>query len=473
MSNDPPTTNDLPKPHDGMTPQEKGELLLQYVKAGRHVAGLDFSDVAAMGLVFESPSDGVMAPLDEAQLNRGSFCGAEFISCNLIKAVLDGADLRAVTIDGIAVHSRLHGTNLVGAELKGVFENSSFSNADLSHALLRGNFAKANFEKATLSWAQLEGVDLKGAVLRYAEATYANFCNAKLAGSDFSGADLTRVDFTSATMNGAVLSGAKLSGASLRGAFLVDTDLSGCDLSEVDWLGATLDARTYATTGWTLVVLSRLVREGLGVHRLEQFAPEAQRAILGVIEGLTLTFKTHLNRIDRYIIDGVIVSVLGRDTSCEIAEFVVQEGTGETRVRLTADSPDQLLAVALVLTDIVPDLDVEQQQAVKVWGQRFVAEDLRGQWRTTAETLTNIELRIEPRELEVLVEQDPGYAVFTGFTRFEPVAWREQAAEMIMPVWNSLLTASKHGWVYAGLKRLVDPAIRYALDEKPDEEGDT
>lgn len=181
--------------------------------------------------------------------------------------------------------------------------------------------------------------------------------------------------------------------------------------------------------------------------------------------GLTLTFNAHLNRIDRYIIDGVIVSVLGRDTTCEIAEFVVEERSGTTKVRLTADSPDQLLAVALVLTDIVPDLDadlVEQRKAVQIWGKRYVADDLRGRWKSTAETLGSIELRIEPEKLEALVEREPGYAAFQGFSSFEPTTWREQAGRMLVPVWNALLDAAANGIPYM-LMKSVDPVVRGLL----------
>lgn len=197
----------------------------------------------------------------------------------------------------------------------------------------------------------------------------------------------------------------------------------------------------------------------------------AQMPRRGEREGLTLNFNANLNRIDRYIIDGVIVSVLGRDTKCEIAEFVVEERTGTTKVRLTADTPDQLLAVALVLTDIVPDLDadlVQQRHAVQIWGKRYVADDLLGQWKSTAETLGSIELRIEPEKLEALVEQEPGYAVFQGFTSFQPSTWREKAGEMLLPVWNALLIGAKHGIPYM-LMQSVDKDVRGLLGEKPDE----
>lgn len=80
-----PTPDDdpLPEPHDGMTPEEKGELLLRYVKAGR-----------PMLRASQPPAQGGVGP--EAWHGGGPYSGQrpstlrDFSRANLSNQVLKG-----------------------------------------------------------------------------------------------------------------------------------------------------------------------------------------------------------------------------------------------------------------------------------------------------------------------------------------------------------------------------------------------
>lgn len=365
---------DLPKPHEGMTAEEKGKLLIRYARVGASVEALDFS-------------------------------GADLAELCLL------SDLSWREIEHLEAHYDTgHGFYAPGLKV--------LADADLSGACLR----EASFAGVYLGGASLVRADLSGADLTEAHAA---------------GADLSEADFS-----GATLVGVDLTGANLEAARIGDARFGG----------AWIDHETYVRSDWTPQFARHLLEHG--VNGFSTF-PASVMAEIRTGGGLALTFGTRLSRVDRYIIDGVIVSVLGRDTTCAIEEFVVEEGTGQTRVRLTADSPDQLLAVALVLTDIVPDIDAvvaRKRQAVQLWGQRYVADNLRDQWKNTAETLRSIELRIERRKLEALVKEEPAYGVFEGFTAFKPLTFRDQAKEMITPVWAAMLDAADKGVVFTLMK---------------------
>lgn len=63
--------------------------------------------------------------------------------------------------------------------------------------------------------------------------------------------------------------------------------------------------------------------------------------------GLSLYFKTRTDRLDRYLIDGVIVGVLGRHTDCEVTEL--QNRPEGAVILLSASRLEDLIAVAEAL----------------------------------------------------------------------------------------------------------------------------
>lgn len=79
---------DLPEPHDGMTPEEKGKLLLRYVEAGEPVAS------------FPECKTPVPLPFHGAALAGARLASAYLKRANLRSALLSGADLLRADLGG-------------------------------------------------------------------------------------------------------------------------------------------------------------------------------------------------------------------------------------------------------------------------------------------------------------------------------------------------------------------------------------
>jgi hypothetical protein len=131
---------------DGLEPEDKGALLLEYVRHGTPVDGLDFS------MVLMPPG----TDISDANLKGGRFRHGVFEGVRL-----DGADLR-------------------GAELR--------------HSRAAG----ASLDRALLHEADLRHVDLKGGTLRHAELHRARADHVRLLGADLTGADLRDSDLRNA-----------------------------------------------------------------------------------------------------------------------------------------------------------------------------------------------------------------------------------------------------------------------------------
>jgi len=140
----------LPKPEPGMSPNDKGKLLLRYLRFGVPVAGLDFSE-----------ADVTKADLAKANLLRADLRGARMAHVNLREACLSHANLSGATlggsiltrVDGDCVN--LHQAVLVGADLTG----AGLDEANLTEALLQD----AVIEAASLHLANLDACVLIGA----------------------------------------------------------------------------------------------------------------------------------------------------------------------------------------------------------------------------------------------------------------------------------------------------------------------
>ena len=164
---------DLPEPHDGMTPEEKGELLLRYLRAGRLVAGMDFSRTSLVdrpfGRAFPEP------PFidDEAFAMGLDLCGANLSGINLREANLWDCKLR---------HADMSNADLGLADLS----SSDLRHARLEHSDLRG----ANLKAAKLDRCSLAASDLRQASLQDAQAEGVNWTGVRVDGADFEGAEI-------------------------------------------------------------------------------------------------------------------------------------------------------------------------------------------------------------------------------------------------------------------------------------------
>ncbi|MBH23096.1 MAG: hypothetical protein CMH57_01290 [Myxococcales bacterium] len=129
-----------PTPHAGMSPQDKGELLVEYVRAYLPVARR-----------LNPPP----AHPDQDPWVRLDFSGAEIVGVHLAGARLAGANLA--------------GANLVGARLDGVnLEGADLTEADLSRASLVGaRLSGACLQEASLDNTDLTDADLRGALLKH------------------------------------------------------------------------------------------------------------------------------------------------------------------------------------------------------------------------------------------------------------------------------------------------------------------
>lgn len=213
---------------------------------------------------------------------------------------------------------------------------------------------------------RLAAVALAGAKLAASNLRGCELIGAELAGADLQRADLREARLQDARMRGAQLRNARLEDADLRGADLTEATLDGAQLA-----GASIDILTFEQSGWSADDLFSLRERGAKIVGLDAF-PEAVRArLLSTQEGLTLCFRTRLDRFDRVLVEGTIVGVLGRDTDCDIAEFRnLEEGAV---VRLTARQRSDLERVAEALYRKV--WEEEQRQAEEEARRHARSED--------------------------------------------------------------------------------------------------
>ena len=271
-----PRKKKLPLPHEGMTPEARGALFLQYVEA-------EVPLVSARGVA--------------VNFSEASLVGADLHELDLTEAMLDRA-------------------RLDGADMAGI-------SAMLAH----------------LTDASFKGANLQGAMLR----------EAFLGGADFTDADLEGADLGEAHVHGAIFRGANLRGAQFDGADLEGANFEGArNLTLIEATGARISKVTYERSGWDADTLRALVAMGAEVVGLNEFPADAVRAVILKNDGLTLTFAARLSRVDRFMVDGMIIGVLGPEAEeCEVAELFRADDT--TIVRLTASDPALLLKLAMVI----------------------------------------------------------------------------------------------------------------------------
>lgn len=227
------------------------------------------------------------------------------------------------------------------------FARSMLVGADLHELDLSGTLLdESRLDEADLSGTVAMQAQLSGASFRGANLQCAMLREALLGNADFTEANLEEADLGEAILHGAVFRCANLYGAQLDGANLEGACFDGAkNLHTAEVTGARISKVTYDRSAWTPETLRRLVERGIEVVGLNEFPADAVRAVILRGDGLTLTFAAKLSRVDRFMVDGLIVGVLGPDAEdCEVADLSRAEGT--TIIRLTASDPALLLKLA-------------------------------------------------------------------------------------------------------------------------------
>ena len=115
-------------------------------------------------------------------------------------------------------------------------------------------------------------------------------------------------------------------------------------------------------------------------------------------QGLTLYFNTRLTPFDRFLVDGVIFGVLGKETDCRVAQY---EERGETAIiRLEAEKQEDLEAVANALWERVWEQQEKAQDVAVMMLARGIALQLQPGLSEVRDKLDHIELRL-PSEAAV------------------------------------------------------------------------
>lgn len=365
-----PDPDPLPEPHDGMTPEEKGDLLVQYAAAGRSVEGLDFEDADVR------ETDLAGADLRGARLARATFQLADLSGASLGHADLTAAEFADTARDGF--HSKCTadyatcersewGVEQIAAHARAGLD---FDLATFPEALRFGfvppptpdNECSPSHKRELLNMYVRNGLSVDGLDFSEADLKHMDLRGANLAGVSLRGAQLYRADLTGACLRGAYLSGAQLgeadltgadlSDASLRGASVGSTCFGGAVLSRADISRAQANSGTYVRSGWTPHQLLEFRSVGLELVDLDTFPAEAQRAIIGVSQGLTLTFDTRLHRFDPTAFSVLIAEVLGPDTDVGIEEQSRPDVTPGF-IRINGSNPHELIAVVEAFYDRV------------------------------------------------------------------------------------------------------------------------
>lgn len=287
-----------------------------------------------------------------------SLGGTRFVGTDLTEASFVGARLRGASFCGARLyHTRFRGAHdLHWAE----FDPGALRLWPVQLLLSSGEAIDEVFSSLSLRGTYLHGAKLRGATLRYADLQEAN-----LRGADLAEADLFEAD--------------------LRGADLGQSMLEGATLA-----GARVDALTYERSGWDPDRLEILVRQGVKVVAMEAFPRDAQNRLLGERDGLMLSFSAQLSTYDRYLIDGVIIGVLGRDPDCKVEEFYNLKHSAV--VRLTASRRRDLELVAEAVHQQIWEL--HQETALVRVQETFQGQNIRdGLSELMGRRLEKMELR--------------------------------------------------------------------------------
>lgn len=234
---------------DGLRPDEKGAVLVQHLRAGAAIEGLDFA------LAHVPPG---------TDLAGANLKGGQLRQAVLERVNLEGADMRGAVL----LHARLAGANLRGALLH---------EADLRHAGLKGaNLADAELHRVRADHVRLDRADLSGA--------------------DLQDSDLRHAFLRAARLDGAVLRGMLLDADACRRTEWSDGEIielrvkRGVRLDSLDEFPHAVRAAFAASTrGLTLTFDTRL-------HRFDATAFDALIAeVLGPDTDVTIEERSNLD----------------------------------------------------------------------------------------------------------------------------------------------------------------------------------
>lgn len=350
------------------------------------------------------------------RLGRTDLRGADLIECDFSGTQLQGVDLHGARL----WRTRFFGAQgLIRARFSGTALNCiALQRLAVTHSGVGQDFSGQRLAAVAISGARLQDCNLRGCDLMEAELT---------------GADLQRVDLREARLDGARLDGSNLSGARLDNADLRGANLTGATLEAAQLTGARIDLLTFKESGLSADELFSLHNRGAKIVGLDAF-PESVRALFmpPQQEGLTLYFHADLDRFDRVLVEGTIVSVLGRDTDCNIDEF--RNLAKGSVMRLVARQRTDLERVAEALYRKVWEVEQaraeeESQKTVQVEQRSLVRMFGLLQSPQLRDGLSSLRERLETMELREARAPRPGPGLLDGVNKeYMPAQPTESAA---------------------------------------------
>lgn len=274
----------------------------------------------------------------------------------------------AVAVRGLK-GTRFRGTDLGQAD----FGAADLHGADLRCADLDGTRFR---DTCGLDWARFDPCDLRKPPMQRLLMSGVG------AGQDFSGL----------RFSGVSLRGADLTSACLRGA-----DLGGVDLSEARLDGAILDkvrvdAQTYLRSGWTPRMLAAFHRRGVEVVALQAFPPDAQDVVVGLRDGLVLSFAQPLTHFRQHLIEGSLYAIVGIESGCRIAEYR-EKDDGTSFVRIVGGDRAELERVAEAFYQRVWEKTRTSSSRELARVNELLSDALRQRLSELVRELVDIELR--------------------------------------------------------------------------------
>ena len=109
--------------------------------------------------------------------------------------------------------------------------------------------------------------------------------------------------------------------------------------------------------------------------------------------GLTLYFSTRLSFFDRFMVEGVMFTVLGKDTTCRVVEFK-EVGDDGAVVRLDGAPREELEAVAEALWNRIWEVEQESQLRALAVATQGLQVDVRAGLSDLVDRMEKIALRL-------------------------------------------------------------------------------
>lgn len=339
---------------------------------------------------------GYKPPTSAAELLERYAAGERYFA----RADLSDSSLRYVHLDS----ANLDGASFINAHL--IF--TSFQNASLREAVFHGTrFVRVSFDGADISrsnWCLKQrpfGVDFPRSRLHGAFLGGCNLQGCRMTDADLTGANLQRCNLDNVELWRANLDDCDLRHATLRGADL--GEVVGFPRSRAE---SVINAHTYVASKWTLPRLAEWYVAGAIIESFDGFPPDVLHWFEGKTNGLTLYFSTRLSFFDRFLVEGVIFAVLGRDTSCRVVEFK-EVSDNSALVRLAGAPQVDLERVAEALWNRVWDVEEQSQLRALAVATQGLQMDLRAGLNDLVARLERMELR-SPSDDVIEMHEDQG-----------------------------------------------------------------